>query len=78
MFGFGRTVAGDAERLPPVVREMFCQHDYLPNVEGVVRYLPIDGLHHGVRFAADSYRAAQIGIRERLQRLKYQLPTVFP
>ena len=42
----GGAVAGDAERLPAVVREVLREQDDLPDVIGVMRHLAVDRLHH--------------------------------
>src|ERR1700692_4819251 len=48
-----RMAARQAERFPCVALKMFGQHDDLAGVIGVVRDLPVDGLHHGMRFTSD-------------------------
>ena len=54
----GGAVAGDAERLPAVVSEVFGEQDDLTDVMGVVSYLAVYGLHDGVGFAANGNGAA--------------------
>ena len=50
----------------------------LAYVVGIVGYLAIDGLHDGVRFAADQDFAGKIGIGERGESVKNISPTGFP
>ena len=57
---------------------MLGEEDNLADVAAVVRYLPIDGLHHRVRLAPDEDRPRKIRVRERLQRGKRYRPTVVP
>ena len=49
----GGAVAGDAERLPAVVSEVFGEQDDLTDVMGVVSYLAVYGLHDRMRFVSD-------------------------
>src|ERR1700694_125909 len=48
-----RPVAWNAQGLPMVAGKVFGNEHDLADVVGVVRELPIDGLHHGVRLAAN-------------------------
>ena len=56
----GGAVSGYAERLPAVMGEMLCEQDDLAYVMGVVSDLAVDGLHDGVRLAADGDGAGQV------------------
>ena len=60
---FGGAVAGDAEGLPAVAGEVLGEKDDLADVVRVMRELAIDGLHHGVGFAADGDGAGEVGSR---------------
>jgi len=57
---------------------MLGQHDDLPDVVGIVRQLPVDGLHHRVILAADGHRAYQIDLAQRTQRAPHAIPTFLP
>ena len=47
---------------------MFGEQNDLAAVVAVVRDLTVDGLHHGVRFAANGDGAHEVGIGERFER----------
>ena len=51
-----------AEALPVSCLQMLGQKDDLAAVVRIVRDLPVDGLHHGMRFTADGDGAAR-GLR---------------
>jgi hypothetical protein len=68
----------DAECLPVFAGEMLGEKHNLPDVMGIVSYLAIDGLHHGVRLGADGDGAGQILIREGIECIEANLPAGFP
>src|SRR5215831_10896300 len=75
---FRRPVAGNAERVPAVVSEMLRQQDDLPDVVRIMRDLAVDRLHHRVRLASNRDCAVHIRFRQRLERAKHSVPSVFP
>ena len=58
--------------------EMLRQQNDLADVMRIVGELAIDGLHHGVLFAANGDGAGQVGVGERLQRGEEAGPARFP
>ena len=44
----------------------------------IVRELPVDGLHHAVRLAANRHRALEVFIDERVERAEQHSPTTLP
>ena len=57
---------------------MLRQKHNLPDVRGIVRDLPVDGLQHGVRLAADGHGAHHIFRLERVDRAQHASPAFFP
>src|ERR1035437_1239772 len=67
-----------AQRRPALARQMLRDVDNLANVIRIVRHLAIDRLHHGMAFAANAYRAAEVGVGKRLQRVEKGFPASRP
>src|ERR1035441_5503771 len=65
---------GDAERFPVRALPVFRQVHDLSEVVGVMCHLAVDGLQHGMRFAANRDRATQIVGMKRVDRLENQMP----
>ena len=57
---------------------MFCEQDDLADVVWVVRELAVDGLHHGVGFAANGDGAGEVGVGEGLERGEEASPAGLP
>src|SRR5258708_33028765 len=75
---FRRFAARDRQGFPIRSGEMFGEIDDLSHVVGIMRHLTVNGLHDGVRLAADISCAGEIGVRQRCQRVKRKLPARFP
>src|SRR5208283_582787 len=76
----GGLFAGHSERRP-IARcsgEVLGEKRDLPDVVGVMRHLPVDGLHHGVGLGANVNGARKIGIAEPRQRVKQTFPAALP
>src|ERR1039458_8537623 len=69
---------GDAQRTPLAVLVVFGKQHDLSHVARVVRDLAADGLHHGVGFAADRDAAAEVCVRQRLERAEHAIPARLP
>jgi hypothetical protein len=70
--------ARHGQRLPSASLQVFCQEHNLPAMIAVMRHLPVDRLHHGMRLAANRYFLRQIILTQRLQRSKHASPSLFP
>src|ERR1700688_2314222 len=66
--------ARDRQCIPIRPGEMFGEEDDLPDVVGIMRQLTVNGLHDGVRLGANVCGAGEIGVRERGQCVKGELP----
>src|SRR5262245_4410513 len=65
-----RLVLRHRDGLPVRQLVVLAKEDDLADVVRVVRDLAVDGLHHGVRFAADGDLALEVRVRERRERLE--------
>src|SRR5579885_925196 len=75
---FGRFLLWNRQRLPVVRCEMLRKKHDLPDVIRIVRDLPVDRLHDGVRLRPNRDGARQIGFCQRFQRREKPLPAFFP
>src|SRR5271165_2145988 len=73
-----RPPARHAQAAPLFGLQMLGQKDNLSAVIRIMSQLPVDRLHHRVRFSADRHPPLQIGIRQWLQRAEYHAPTGLP
>ena len=58
--------------------EVLGQQSNLSAVVGVMRDLPVDGLHHRVGLSADCDGAAQVPFGQGLKRAEQSGPSLFP
>src|SRR5215471_475966 len=75
---FSRLIARDAQRFPMITGEMFGEQNNLADVMRVVRYLAIDGLHYGMRFAPYGDGAWEIHVCERFDSTEETGPAALP
>ena len=75
---FHRFPPRNGQRCPLRRRQMLRQKNDLTNMARVVRHLPVDGLHDGVRFVADIDRAAEVGVGQRFERGEDRAPSRLP
>src|ERR1700687_1881450 len=60
------------------VLKMLGKEDDLAAVIGIVPHLPVDGLHYGMRLAANRNRAVHVGLTERFDRGEQLIPALLP
>src|SRR6266700_3848513 len=75
---FSRLFLRNGERLPLAASKMLCQVNDLPHMVRIMRDLPVDGLHDGVRLGADRNISNQVFIAQRRERVEQMLPAAFP
>src|SRR5258708_6612988 len=73
-----RLAARNSQGLPFTRSQMLRQKNNLPNMSRVVRNLPVDGLHHGMRLTADGHCAHYVFRLESINRAQDARPTLLP
>src|SRR5579859_2566212 len=58
--------------------KMLGKKQNLADVMGVMRNLPIDGLHHGVWFRANRNGSRKVGLGQRFERVENVFPAALP
>src|SRR6266700_2405690 len=75
---FSGLLLWNGERLPLAASKMLCQVNDLPHMVRIMRDLPVDGLHDGVRLGANGNLSTQVVIAQRRERVENIFPSALP